>query len=233
MLRVVVGDLILQMKSGLRKTTEIRKYFICFLPYVVLSLKRISEVPCADDVMFFMRLAMPLLAAWFMKSCPNRLEKSMFLCPMTVLERRRYMIIVYWVRVFFLAAIFFCIEFIGMWFLDMPRRYIVGMMVSEFFLVLVLCLFGEDDFKEYRCLQKRSAIGTVVAVIMVILVYCMTYAEIILLYWVQDKNSYFTYFYWGCILIQLVCTVYSMSRNFSARMDTLQNFEDMYVIKSQ
>lgn len=102
-----------------------------FIPFILLEIDNLSEI-----FGYYTYTISMLVVLFFARACPNRISKTLLLCPLTLAERKRYVYIGYGIRILLSLTFFLVLNIPVYIFFDMNMQYF-GIETMYFLLYII------------------------------------------------------------------------------------------------
>lgn len=237
MLRMIIGDYIVNFKAAYKRMwkRQNHNWFTAVYPFLYmfwfcfLNLDESKNIVIAP--MNIIQIAFIIFGAWLAELYPNRLEKSMFLCPMTQKDRKEYLVTAYGLRVVLFWVPYILAEVVNICVYRQKLIYGIIKIASYVFLMASINLFLEVDTAK---LEKKSSnsrlfgyefVRTISVIVGIIVLICFHFA-------IFETEKGEMLFYLIGFAIQAVVSFVYLVKYFDRVMQVAQDYEKAYCMET-
>ncbi|MFA9464492.1 MAG: hypothetical protein ACERKN_09405 [Velocimicrobium sp.] len=153
MIRMVLRDYRMNWKEGLSNVSKNGSWFV-YLYLLIVPANLFGFMDKPSHVAVYYGILFPLMLGLLLsRMYPNRLSKTMFLCPMKKEERKRYIVSAYWIRVLIPIALFALIGLILVGVYQISVESYVFLLASEALFIIGTNLYIEAKISGYTFWQ--------------------------------------------------------------------------------
>lgn len=160
MLRMIIGDYIVNFKAAYKRMWKRQNYnwFTAAYPFFYIFWCSLWNYDQYENITIasinIIQMAFIVFGAWLAQLYPNRLEKSMFLCPMTQKDRKEYLVTAYCLRVVLFWVPYILAEIVNICIYGQKLIYAIIKVMSYVMLMASVNLFLEIDTAK---LERKSS----------------------------------------------------------------------------
>ena len=235
MLKMIIGDYAVNFKSAYKRMSKRQNHnlFTAIYPYLYFSwwLLREDKEYANVSIICICQLLCIILSSCLSTLYPNRLEKSMFLCPMTQKDREKYLITAYGFRVCVFWVPYILAELVNVCVYKQKILYAIIKIISYVLLMASINLFLEVDTAKLETKSTNSRLfgyefmrnlSIIVGVSVIMFFHFMVF---------ETEKGEMLFFIIGIIIQAVVSGIYLL-RYFDRVMQVAQDYEKEYCVET-